>query len=294
MCSVECRRLICKGVEKATVKWRELVTGTSDNSHLWKLRQLALPPFPLCQDSLTCRSRRWGVAICRHLSSWSPGAAGAKVAAAVLEQCVSQVSGIGCHRNSQIFFRFEPKQTETQSVPVVFRFVSRNQQKQISGLFQFVLVFRTGIETTETNRTLSKQTETNRKKLQKTFSSRGSSKKLIFFSVRTEKNRNSICFGCFSVCFSRNPKKFFGLFRCSGPVRNNRNKQNLWYGEFKTVDILTNLLLFRLVFFCFGCFKTPKLPVSILKRNNWNNRLVSDSAETTVVSVPVSVVSIRN
>jgi hypothetical protein len=48
----------------------------------------------------------------------------------------------------------------------------------------------------------------------------------------------------------------------------------------KKVYILTNLLLFRLIFVCFGCFKTLKLPVSILKRNNQNKRLVSDSAET--------------
>jgi hypothetical protein len=40
------------------------------------------------------------------------------------------------------------------------------------------------------------------------------------------------------------------------------------------------MLLFRLVFCLFGCFATPKLPVSILKRNNRNKRLVSDSAET--------------
>ncbi len=48
----------------------------------------------------------------------------------------------------------------------------------------------------------------------------------------------------------------------------------------KKVYILTNLLLVRLVFFCFGCIETPKLPVSILKRNNRNKRLVLDSAET--------------
>jgi hypothetical protein len=35
----------------------------------------------------------------------------------------------------------------------------------------------------------------------------------IFFSVQTETNRNSICFGCFSVCFAKPKKKFFGLFR---------------------------------------------------------------------------------
>jgi hypothetical protein len=35
-----------------------------------------------------------------------------------------------------------------------------------------------------------------------------------------------------------------------------------------------------LSFVCLGCFETPKLPVSILKRNNQNKRLFSDSAET--------------
>jgi hypothetical protein len=33
-------------------------------------------------------------------------------------------------------------------------------------------------------------------------------------------------------------------------------------------------------FVCFGCFETPKLPVSILKQNNQNKCLVSDGAET--------------
>ena len=53
-------------------------------------------------------------------------------------------------------FRFEPKQTETRSVSRLFRFVSWNQKKN----FRFVSVFRTFIETTETNRTVSKRTET--------------------------------------------------------------------------------------------------------------------------------------
>jgi hypothetical protein len=48
----------------------------------------------------------------------------------------------------------------------------------------------------------------------------------IFFSVRTETNRNSICFGCFSVCFAK-PKTFFSVcFGVSYRYRNNRNKQN--------------------------------------------------------------------
>jgi hypothetical protein len=38
--------------------------------------------------------------------------------------------------------------------------------------------------------------------------------------------------------------------------------------------------LFRFVFLCFVSIETPKHAVSILKRNNRNERLVSDSAET--------------
>ncbi len=48
----------------------------------------------------------------------------------------------------------------------------------------------------------------------------------IFFSVRTKTNRNSICFGCFSVCFAK-PKNIFSVCLCvSDRYRNNRNKQN--------------------------------------------------------------------
>jgi hypothetical protein len=68
------------------------------------------------------------------------------------------------------------------------------------------------------------------------FRTRVSSNNQIFYSVRTETNWNSICFGCFSVCFAK-PKNIisvcFGLFRfvlvCFGvsdQYRNNRNKQN--------------------------------------------------------------------
>jgi hypothetical protein len=65
---------------------------------------------------------------------------------------------LGCPRNNLIFFWFEPKQTETQSVSVV----RENQKTFFSvcfGLIRFVSAFRIGIETTETNTTLSKQTE---------------------------------------------------------------------------------------------------------------------------------------
>jgi hypothetical protein len=44
-------------------------------------------------------------------------------------------------------------------------------------------------------------------------------------------------------------------------------------------------------FVCFGCFQTPKLPVSVLKRNNRNKRLVLDSAETSFRCFDTKIVS---
>ncbi len=67
-----------------------------------------------------------------------------------------------------------------------------------------------------------------RKNLQKSFSIRGSSIPLIFF---LGSNRNSICFGCFSVCFfAKSPQIFSVCFDVSDRYRNNRNKLNLWCG----------------------------------------------------------------
>jgi hypothetical protein len=44
----------------------------------------------------------------------------------------------------------------------------------------------------------------------------------FFVSVQTEKKRNSICFGCFSVCFAK-PKNFFPV--CFGVLERYRNNQ---------------------------------------------------------------------
>ncbi len=54
---------------------------------------------------------------------------------------------------------------------------------------------------------------------------RESSKQTKKNSVRTETNRNKICFGCVSVCFVK-PKKNLVCFGVSNLYRNNRNKQN--------------------------------------------------------------------
>jgi hypothetical protein len=133
--------------------------------------------------------------------------------------------------------------------------------------FGFVSVFRTGIETTETNRTLLKQTETNRKNLQKTFSIRVSLKQFFFFlglnQNKLNPNLSRLFLGLF---FARNQKFFFSVcFGVSYWYQNNQNKQNLWYGELKMVDILTNLLLFWLVFCLFLLFGNTETPCFDIK-----------------------------
>jgi hypothetical protein len=86
----------------------------------------------------------------------------------------------------------------------------------------------------------------------------------IFFSVRTETNRNTICFSCFLVCFAK-PKKFFSV--CFGVLdryRNNQNKQNFietnrknlikrfLLGVLKTVHFFSR---FKPKQTCLGCFR---------------------------------------
>jgi hypothetical protein len=76
---------------------------------------------------------------------------------------VCQVLQVGCPRNDQNFFSV---QTETNRNSICFGCFSvcfAKPKKKFFGLFRFVSVFRTGIKTTETNKTFSKQAETNRK-----------------------------------------------------------------------------------------------------------------------------------
>ncbi len=106
------------------------------------------------------------------------------------------------------FFRFAPKQTGTQSVSVVFRFVLRNQ-KMFSGLFR---CFRPVSKQ-------PKQTELFRnkpKKSPKTLFIRVSSIQIICFRFepkQTETQSVSVGFWCVLK-----PKilLFFGLFWCFG------------------------------------------------------------------------------
>ncbi len=106
-------------------------------------------------------------------------------------------------------------------LPSLYLGCPRNKQKisfqtETNQFFRFVSVCFVVSDRYRNNRNKQKFVETNRnktKKSPKTCSLRVSSKPLIFFSVRTKTNRNSICFGCFSVCFFAKPNIFFSLFR---------------------------------------------------------------------------------
>jgi hypothetical protein len=109
---------------------------------------------------------------------------------------------LGCPRNKKKF-RFKPKQSD------------------FFGLFLFVSLFRTGIETTETNRILSIKTE-KKEKISKKCSLLGVLETVNFFLCS---NRNKPKLNLFRLFFSlvfRETKFFFsvcfGLFRCLGPV----------------------------------------------------------------------------
>ncbi len=51
------------------------------------------------------------------------------------------------------------------------------------------------------------------------------------FSVRTETNRNKICFAFVSVCFVKPKIFFFGLFRCFEPVSKQPKQTELFRNE---------------------------------------------------------------
>jgi hypothetical protein len=60
--------------------------------------------------------------------------------------------------------------------------------------------------------------------------------KQIFFSVRTETYRNTICFGWFLVCFAKPKNYFFGLFRCFGPVLKQPKLTDLFRNKLKQTE----------------------------------------------------------
>jgi hypothetical protein len=112
---------------------------------------------------------------------------------------------LGCPRNNQSFVRFEPKQTKTQSVSVVFRFVARNQKTFFSVCFDI-------LDRNRNNQKKQNFVETNRKNLQKTFPIRGSSKPLIcFLSLNRNKPKLSLFWLFFGLLF-RETKNFVFQF----------------------------------------------------------------------------------
>jgi hypothetical protein len=104
---------------------------------------------------------------------------------------------VGCPRNNQCFFRFELKQTETQSVSAFFGLFSRNQKTFFSVCFG-----------------VSDRYRNNRKKpknFQKTFPIRGSWKQLIFFFSRFEPKQTELNLFHLFFGFFAKPKKIFRL-----------------------------------------------------------------------------------
>jgi hypothetical protein len=69
----------------------------------------------------------------------------------------------------------------------------------------------------------------------------------------------------FGLPFCETKKVCFGLFRCFGPVSKQPKQTELMGWGIKKVDILTNMLLFRLVFCLFRLFRNTETPCFDMK-----------------------------
>ncbi len=140
-------------------------------------------------------------------------------------------AGVGCPRNNKKNFLFRTKANRNPICFGCFLVCSRNQKTVFSVCFAVSDRYRN-------NSNKQNFLETNRKNLQKTFSMRGSSKPLIFClgSNRNEPKLN-LFWLFFGLLFRETTKKNFRFvqvcFDVSDRYRNNRNKQNLRYGELK-------------------------------------------------------------
>jgi hypothetical protein len=119
---------------------------------------------------------------------------------------------VGCPRNNQKNFSVRTETNQNSICFSCFSICFAKPKNIFFGLFRFVSVFLTGIETTEKNRTLSKETETNRKSLKKRFLLGGCRNSSFFFSGSNWNKPKLNLFLLFSVCFLRNQHIFFGLF----------------------------------------------------------------------------------
>jgi hypothetical protein len=70
----------------------------------------------------------------------------------------------------------------------------------------------------------------------------------------------------FGLLFRETPQFFFGLFQCFGPVSKQPKQTELMvWGMNKVENILTNLLLFRLIFCLFWLFRNTETPCFDIK-----------------------------
>ncbi len=92
--------------------------------------------------------------------------------------------------------------------------------------------------------------------------SRVSSKQTKINFVRTETNRNKICFAFVSVCFVKPKTKIFGLFRCFEPISKQPKQTGLFRNKLQTnrnnptfSEKYPNILSFKLFGWVFCLFR---------------------------------------
>ncbi len=129
------------------------------------------------------------------------------------------------------------------------------------GLFWFDSVCFGVSDRYRNNRKKTQLCQNKLKNLQKTFYNRGSSKQLIFLiGSNRNKPKLNLFLLFFGLFFEKPNNFFFGLFRCFGPLSKQPKQTELKVWGIKKVDILTNLLLFRLVFCLFQLFRNTETP----------------------------------
>ncbi len=166
---------------------------------------------------------------------------------------------LGCTRNNQIFF-WVRTETSWNSICYV------KPKTIFFGLFRCFGQVSKQLKQTELCQNKLEQTEKTEKISKKTFSIRGSSKQLFFFlGLNRNKPKLSLFRLFFGLFFCRTQKFFFGLFRCFRPVLKQPKQTGLMVWGIKKVDILTNLLLFRLVFCLFRRFQNTETPCFDIK-----------------------------
>ncbi len=90
------------------------------------------------------------------------------------------------------------------------------------------------------------------------------------FLVRTETNRNKICFGCVSVCFVKPKTKIFGLLRCYKPISKQPKQTELFWIKPKQTETTLNFLKNTKILSLSNIFRWSSVFFgSIIICNNW-------------------------